>query len=152
MSLTDSFITALNNKDITKIRAAVTNSFTADPSLSYFKELMDAVNRSGIDIFEPHNDDELKYNKQDWTKEYLTNQLTEIQFNFSKERLDLLKQMTKYIYPDKKQTKPSAPAPRTTAAPRRRNVTYRRSQNNISKPLIIAVVVIIVLIIIYLLS
>ncbi len=100
MSLTESFKIALENEDITKIRAAITNSFTADPSLNYFEELMDAVDKKGIDIFEPHNEKELKYNQGDWTKEYFTKELTEILFNFSKERLDLLKNITKKLYPN----------------------------------------------------
>ena len=53
------------------------------------------------DLYDEHDDEELIYDSSEWNEAYLNSQMVMVVNNFSKERIDLLRNMVKHIYRDK---------------------------------------------------
>lgn len=54
------------------------------------------------ELYDEHDGRELKQDPNSWTIDYMDKEMVRAKFsNFSKERVDLLKRMVRYIYRDK---------------------------------------------------
>ena len=53
-------------------------------------------------LYDEHDGEKLKLDADSWNTDYMDSQMVRAKFsNFSKERVDLLKRMVRYIYKDK---------------------------------------------------
>lgn len=100
MAITEAFKEAAEKNDVLFVRISLKDSLVRDPTFVEFDEKMN-YKEEIPGLFDPHDGEELNYDKSVWSKDYLDEQLAKIIFNFSKERLDLLKQICKHLYKDR---------------------------------------------------
>lgn len=98
MAITQEFRQAVQNKDTRMVRIMLKDSLVVDPTFVEFKQ-MNALAESSIeDLYDKHDDDTLKYDTAQWTKDYMDDQMVQVVYNFSKERIDLLKKICRHLY------------------------------------------------------
>lgn len=101
MAITDEFKEAVGSGKKTRVRIMLKDIMLVDPTMKQFDEMLDYAKSKISDLFDEHNGDALKYDRKDWNESYLNNQMVAVVNNFSKERVELLRNMVKYIYRDK---------------------------------------------------
>lgn len=101
MAITNEFMEAVQSGKTLRVRIMLKDSLLIDPTAKQFDEMARyAVEKMG-DIYVEHDGEELKFDKAYWSEEYLNRQMVSVIGNFSKERVDLLKAMVRYLYKDK---------------------------------------------------
>jgi hypothetical protein len=100
MALDSDFIEAVKNRNKRLIRIMLGNIITIDPTSKTFKEMLEYAEQNMDDLFDIHHG-ELKVNRDAWTKDYYTDQQTELSFNFSRQRLELLCDIAVHLYSDR---------------------------------------------------
>lgn len=101
MAITNEFREAVETGKKTRVRIMLKDIMLVDPTMIQFDEMLDFAKSKMPDLFDEHNEEVLKYNCSDWSETYLNNQMVVVVNNFSKERVELLRNMVKYIYRDK---------------------------------------------------
>ena len=143
------FKKAILLEDIIAIKSILIDSLVIDPTAKTFDELLlyakENLKNNLIDI---HDGEILIDNENEWNIYYLNKQMVKVLYNFSNERIQLIKNMCKIIYKDKilsqKKVKNEYPL---NNIPRRR--TYKvRKNNRIGIKIIVGLVILIILIII----
>ena len=98
MAISNEFIEAVNLNKIILVRIMLKDSLVIDPTSKQFDE-MEKYARARIDnIYSTHDG-------ETWNKDYMNQEMVSVVNNFSKERVDLLKNMVIYLYKDKLNTK-----------------------------------------------
>lgn len=98
MSITQEFVDSVNEKNIRKIRIILKDSLIVDPTFKEFDEMLKLVKLSGLNLYDKHNGEVLKYDEKEWTKDYMNMQMVQLIYNFSEERVNLLKDICKKLY------------------------------------------------------
>lgn len=101
MAVTNEFREAVGTGKKTRVRIMLKDIMLVDPSMKQFDEMLNFAKSNISDLFDEHNEEILKYDCSEWTESYLNNQMVVVVSNFSKERVELLRNMVKYIYRDK---------------------------------------------------
>lgn len=98
MSISKEFMEAVAAGNELRTRIMLSNYMIADPSFGEFDESLAYALKSMPDLIVPHDGEELNYDRTAWTKAYLDNQCSTVIDNFSKERIELLRNMCAHIY------------------------------------------------------
>lgn len=101
MAITNEFKDAVLTGKKIRVRIMLKDMMLVDPSLKQFEEMLGFAKSNMIDLFDEHNKEILKDDCSDWDEAYLNNQMVAVVSNFSQERIELLRNMVKYIYRDK---------------------------------------------------
>ncbi|MGZ0084916.1 hypothetical protein ACWNXI_04875 [Caldibacillus thermoamylovorans] len=91
---------AIQEKNIRKIRSAISSYIMADP-LDRYGETEKAVRKvemSGITIWEEHDGREFKHDRSQWNEEYFSLLQAQLMTNFSKERFRHTMEVGKELY------------------------------------------------------
>lgn len=97
MSISKEYIESVEKKDLLSVRLLLKNSLILDPSGKSFSEMLDYANEKLPGLFVDHDGESFK-NKNDWNKDYFNEQTVKVVNNFSKERVELLKQIVRELY------------------------------------------------------
>jgi hypothetical protein len=97
MALDSDFLEACNNGNKRFVRIKLGNIITIDPTLKTFREMKGYAEQCIPDLYDEHSG-ELRKDKSFWIKDYYIEQQSELSFNFSRERIQLVCDMTQYIY------------------------------------------------------
>lgn len=101
MALTNEFIEAVQSGKIMRVRIMLKDSLLVDPTASQFDEMIQYAIENMGNIYIEHDGEKLEFDVNVWNEEYLNQQMVTIVNNFSKERIDLLKSMVRYLFKDK---------------------------------------------------
>ena len=101
MAISNEFKQALRDGDLIMIRIMISDSLVVDPTFKECDKMLALAEPALCNLYDEHNGENLKYLTSDWNKDYMDKQMTEIVSNFSKERLELLKKICKYLYKDR---------------------------------------------------
>lgn len=101
MAISNEFREAIQTGRKTSVRIMLKDIILVDPTMAQFDEMLNFAKANIPDLFDEHNEEVLKYDCSDWNESYLNNQMVAVVSNFSKERVELLRSMVKYIYRDK---------------------------------------------------
>lgn len=101
MALSETFRKALEQKDIRMVRIIIKDSLVVDPTFTEMEEMLREAARAQLDLYDPHNGEELNRDREQWNKAYMDSQMTTLLRNFSRERLDLLKEICAVLYADR---------------------------------------------------
>lgn len=98
MVITQEFRQAVQNKDTRMVRIMLKNSLVVDPTFAEFNQ-MNALAEANIEaLYDEHDGEVLKSETTAWTKDYMDEQMVQVVYNFSKERINLLKSICKHLY------------------------------------------------------
>lgn len=101
MALTNEFLDAVKDGKKTRVRIMIKDIMLVDTSLSAYDEMITYAEEHMTDLYDLHDGEELKTLPNDWTEDYMNQQMASVVTNFSRERVRLLKCIVKYRYADK---------------------------------------------------
>lgn len=101
MSITAEFMEAVEEKKITRVRIMLKDSLLIDPTSAQFDEMEKYARENLGNIYEEHDGEKLNYDTSAWNEDYLNEQMVKVITCFSKERIELLKDMVRYLYREK---------------------------------------------------
>lgn len=101
MAVTNEFMEAVQSGKELRVRIMLKDSLLVDPTAAQFEEMERYASSQMGSVYVEHDGESLNYDVSAWSEDYLNRQMVEVVSNFSKERIDLLKSMVRYIYRDK---------------------------------------------------
>ncbi len=98
MSISAKFKEAVSEKDKISVRIMLKDSLLIDKSFKDFADMSKYALENGLsDLYDGHNGKEFLDESQ-WTEDYLNEEIVSLFRNFSKERIELLKQIINKVY------------------------------------------------------
>lgn len=101
MAVLESFKRIVNEGKRRKVILSIKNSMIANPTLENLDDHLRYAESRIPNFYDVHDGEVFDYNKSSWTEDYLDKQLFTIIDNFSKERIEFLRQIVTYIYADR---------------------------------------------------
>lgn len=101
MSVSIDFKNAVSEGKTRLVRIMLKDSLIIDPTFVKFNEMYNFAKDNMEDLLEDFDDDELDYDKSHWSEDYMNELKVELMGNFSKKRIDHLKQICSYLFKDK---------------------------------------------------
>ena len=101
MSITKEFIEAVENGKLLRVRIMLKDILLIDPTATKFGEMESFAGSKLDNLYDEHDDEMLIHDVAGWDQDYLNEQMVAVVNNFSKERIELLKNMVRHIYRDK---------------------------------------------------
>lgn len=105
MALTKEFVEAVNNGKNVRVRIMLKDSMLIDPSLNKFEEMLNYAAEKLEGLYDQHDGEVLMSDSSAWNEDYMNQQMVAVVTNFSKERIELLKNIVHKIYGHKVQSK-----------------------------------------------
>lgn len=101
MAITNEFMEAVKSGKMMRVRIMLKDSLLVDPTAAQYDEMERYVTEKMGNIYTEHDGEKLNFDVDAWDEEYLNQQMVTVVNCFSKERIDLLKGMVRYLYKDK---------------------------------------------------
>jgi len=101
MALTNDFMEAVQFGKVMRVRIMLKDSLLVDPTGNQFNEMEQYAARSMNNVYTEHDGEQLNFDVTAWNEDYLNEQMVTVVNCFSKERIELLKSMVRYLYKDK---------------------------------------------------
>ena len=98
MAITQEFRQAVQNKDTRMVRIMLKDSLVVDPTFAEFNQMSALAQTNIVDLYDEHDGEVLKSETTTWTKDYMDEQMVQVVYNFSKERINLLKSICSHLY------------------------------------------------------
>ena len=105
MTINNDFKNAVDTKDIRLVRIMLKDSMVVDPTFREFNSLIQYAENSLGELYDPHDNETFSSDISEWNKDLLNTEMVNVVYNFSKERIEFLKQLCRHIYSDRVETK-----------------------------------------------
>ena len=99
MALSQEFVEAVNQNKLTLVRIMLKDSLLLDSSFSKFDEMFGYA-KDKMDLLIDQHDGELFKPTNEWSEDYLNKEMVSVVSNFSLERIELLKNIVRYLSKD----------------------------------------------------
>lgn len=100
VALSNEFKEAVEQGKATRVKIMLKDSLLLDPSCKEFDEMMGYANSKMDSLIEQHDGEQFK-TSEEWTEDYLNDEMVAVVNNFSKERVNLLKGIVRKLYANK---------------------------------------------------
>ena len=98
MMLSSEFLKAISERNINGVRTQIYTSFTVSPKSNEGEEMVKyAEENIGNALYKEQDNQKLDLNVANWTEEYYKQLLKDLMFNFSRERMNLLRKVRKHL-------------------------------------------------------
>jgi hypothetical protein len=97
------FMEAISNGDLITIRLYLANELLLDPRGKSFNKMRTYAEMNIMDLYEIHNETDFSEISSIWNEELLFNLRNDLDYNFSKERLDFFEKVAKIVLREKAQ-------------------------------------------------
>lgn len=101
MSISVDFKDTVAEKKVRRIRIMLKDSLLIDPTFKEFDEMYNFAFNNMDGLLEDFDGDELEFNKNNWSEDYMNELKVELMGNFSERRINHLKEVCSYLYKDK---------------------------------------------------
>lgn len=101
MAITNEFMEAVQAGKMMRVRIMLKDSLLVDPTATQYDEMERYASEKMGNIYTEHDGEKLNFDVNAWNEEYLNQQMVTVVNCFSKERIDLLKGMVRYLYKEK---------------------------------------------------
>ena len=102
MTLSSEFLKAVSERNINGVRTQIYTSFTVSPKSNEGEEMVKyAEENIGNALYKEQDNQKLDLNVANWTEEYYKQLLKDLMFNFSRERMNLLRKVRKHLFAGK---------------------------------------------------
>ncbi len=99
MALSNEFREAVEEGKATRVKIMLKDSLLLDSSCKEFDEMLDYATGKIDSLIEQHDGEQFK-SSENWDEDYLNDEMVAVVNNFSNERIELLKEVVKKLYPD----------------------------------------------------
>ena len=83
MKIDQEFIDAVNQRSIRDIKIMLKDSLVVDPTFAEFDEMLLFTKQQGLELYDKHDGEALKYDEKEWTKDYMNKQMVQLVYKFS---------------------------------------------------------------------
>lgn len=101
MAITNEFTEAVQSGKMMRVRIMLKDSLLVDPTAAQFNEMERYATEKMGNIYTEHDGEVLNFDVSSWNEDYLNQQMVIVVNCFSKERIDLLKGMVRFLYKEK---------------------------------------------------
>lgn len=101
MSLSEKFINAVDEQDLIKARVIIKGSLVIDPTFKETDEYINYASKKMADLFDEHDNEEFINDSLLWDEDYMNKELNNLMYNFSRERINHIKDICRYLYKDR---------------------------------------------------
>ena len=101
MAITNEFMEAVQSGKMMRVRIMLKDSLLVDPTAAQFDEMERYATEKMGNIYTDHDGEVLNFYVSSWNEDYLNQQMVTVVNCFSKERIDLLKSMVRFLYKEK---------------------------------------------------
>lgn len=101
MAITNEFTEAVQSGKMMRVRIMLKDSLLVDPTAAQFDEMERYATEKMGNIYTEHDGEVLNFDVSSWNEDYLNQQMVIVVNCFSKERIDLLKGMVRFLYKEK---------------------------------------------------
>ena len=102
-AISPEFKDAVKRKKTLRVKIMLKDSMILDRSFKSFDTMSSYAIKNGIDLYDEDNDEiDMVNDKSKWTEDYMNNLFVALVNNFSKKKIDHLKQVIPYVYSKKK--------------------------------------------------
>ena len=101
MAITNEFMEAVQSGKMMRVRIMLKDSLLVDPTAAQFDEMERYATEKMGNIYTDHDGEVLNFDVSSWNEDYLNQQMVTVVNCFSKERIDLLKSMVRFLYKEK---------------------------------------------------
>lgn len=101
MAITNEFMEAVQDGKMMRVRIMLKDSLLVDPTGAQFDEMERYATDHMGDIYTEHDGETLNFDVTSWNENYLNQQMVAVVNCFSKERIELLKDMVRFLYKEK---------------------------------------------------
>ena len=98
MNISQDFINAVAEKDLMMVHIMLKDSMVVDPTFKEFDTLLVYAENNLEELYDEHDGEVFSNDLSAWTKDYLAEQMVNVVTNFSKERVEFLKNICKHLY------------------------------------------------------
>lgn len=102
MNLSQEFISAVEENNLIKVKVMIKDSLVIDPTFQEVDEYIKYASKNIPDLFNNQDDEVFIQDSSKWDKEYMNSQLNKLMYNFSKERINHIKDICKKIYSERR--------------------------------------------------
>lgn len=101
MALTTEFLEAVQSGKIIRVRIMLKDSLLVDPTGAQFDEMERFATKTLNNVYTEHDGEKLNFDVSSWNEKYLNEQMVAVVNCFSRERIELLKNMVRFLYKEK---------------------------------------------------
>ena len=102
-AISPEFRDAVKRKKTLRVKIMLKDSMILDRSFKSFDTMSSYAIKNGIDLYDEDNDEiDMVNDKSKWTEDYMNSLFVALVQNFSKKKIDHLKQVISYVYSKKK--------------------------------------------------
>ena len=101
MNITNEFKEAVSAKDVQLVRIMMKDSMILDPTFEEFDDMASYASDKLPGLFDAHDGKEFDNDQAAWNKDMLNEEMVDLLFNFSKERVNHLREVCKVLYAEK---------------------------------------------------
>jgi hypothetical protein len=100
----EAFTDAVDNGELRRVRIMLKDSLLVDPTLKQFNAMERYASSKMKNLYDEDDGDsrELEHDKDKWTDEYMNMEMVRVVSSFTKERINLLKQIVQHRHTTKK--------------------------------------------------
>lgn len=98
------FVDQVEKNDLTNVRLSLSNELMRHPNGESFSEMLSFAEGKLPGLFEKHDGKSYSKNEEDWNKDLFFSVKNDLDRNFSKERLELYKKMSRIVLKEKKES------------------------------------------------
>jgi hypothetical protein len=95
------FVDQVEKNDLTNVRLSLSNELMMHPNGESFSEMLSFARDKLPDLFEEHDGKSYSKNEEDWNQDLFFSVKNDLERNFSKERLELYKKMSRIVHKEK---------------------------------------------------
>ncbi|MDR0916490.1 MAG: hypothetical protein LBN02_04805 [Oscillospiraceae bacterium] len=100
MAIPDTFVKAVSEGNMQAVHRRLADLMPIDPSLHMQDEMLKYAEEKLPNLYQTHDGDELKTDAESWTEAYYDQERYRLEKNFSRERLNMLRDLTRHMYAD----------------------------------------------------
>ena len=98
MGISDEFKKTVLEKNLLQTRIMLKNSMIVDPSMGIFNERLKFAESNLPDLYVEHDGEVFPNDISKWNKDLVTDEMVNVVANFSRERVEFLKNLVRHVY------------------------------------------------------
>lgn len=101
MNISEKFKQDIDKRDLLSVRITIKDTIKSDPTFKQFDKLCDYTKKQGVNIYQEYDRNEFEKDISKWNNDYLDRQCVELVRNFSKERIEHLREVCQVVYKER---------------------------------------------------
>ena len=126
--ITNAFYEAVDSANLRRVRIMMKDSLLLDPTFKQFSEMDSIASEKLKNLYEKHDGRGLNMDKTSWDTDYMSTLMVQVVRNFSRERVEHLKKVIRYLNPLPEENKEKIHDYKNSVASNRGKSNYQKQK------------------------